>query len=102
MNLNTELVELPSGKTLRLREWTGVDHDDFFRRADGVAMDGHLFAVAIASCAVDDDGKRLFDVDEDADTIHRTWPFKDLSTAWDVIKVQNLLTKESIAAVEKN
>lgn len=102
MNLRTEDIQLPSGQSLRIREWTGADHDEFFRRADGVDLDGMVCAIAVSCSAVNEDGNRRFDDNGQTEQIHRTWPQRDLQSAWNAISKLNLLTKEASKSAEKN
>lgn len=102
-SLPTVDIELPElGYAVRVRDWTGADHDEFGAAVQGLKFDGAMFAAAIAVSAVDESGNRMFNLNGDIKLIASAWPNAALERVWDVVKVRNKLGKEGLEAAEKN
>jgi len=122
--LATEDVALPSfGGELRLRDWNGVDRDDFeylmARRGTSETWEtivrdaaGHetkkqhadgrgIRAAAIAVSAVDENGERLFNMNGDVERISQ-WPSNDLLLASDIVFRRNKISGDAIDDAKKN
>lgn len=102
-SLPTEDIELPSFTgVLRLRQWTGDDHDTFGRLCAAFTFDGAVFSAGVAVSAIDDKGNRIFDLNGDIQHIAKTWPMCDLRHAWSAIQRMNALGKAGLESAEKN
>lgn len=102
-SLPTEDVDLPSfGGSVRLRAWTGADHDAFAAAVHAFKFDGAMFAAALATSAVNENGDRLFDLNGDVQRLAAAWPKPDLEIVWDAVRRMNRLGKEGLEDAEKN
>lgn len=101
--LTTEDLEVPEfGGTVRLRQWTGDDHDAFGRAVHDIKFDGAMYAAALAVSAVDENGNRLFDTNGDIAAIAKAWPKTALERVWSVVQRMNHVGTAGIESAEKN
>lgn len=101
--LATEDVELPEfNGSVRIRAWTGADHDAFSQAVKGVEFDGAFNAAAVAASAIKENGDKLFDMNGDIKKIAETWPKSVLDRAWKRIASLNGMAASSVDDAEKN
>lgn len=102
-SLPTEDVELPEfNGSLRIRAWTGADHDAFGQAVANLKFDGVMYAAAIAASAVKENGDRVFDMNGDIKKIAEAWPKPVLERVWKRIERLNGMGESAVEDAEKN
>lgn len=90
------------GGSVRLRKWTGADHDAFGAAVAAMKFDGAMYAAAIAASAINENGDRVFDMNGDIQKIAASWTKTSLEKTYSVIRRMNSLGAEGLEAAEKN
>ena len=103
--LEEESVEVPElGGDVKIREWRGVERDQWRAHCSKVAADGGKFtemqAVAAALSLIDEDGNRMFAVEQAANL--NMINGRALQRIWEAVRDLNALGAGAIEGKSKN